>query len=347
MERKKRESNFELLRIVAMLLIVSIHVNNAVGYPKPFTSLCGGAEWAELARDWWHTLCCLAVDVFVLISGWFGIRYSGRGLARYAFQCLSLTLGVALVMLALGEAEWNETTVKRALLLREAPWFATSYLLLYIFSPALNAFVEACGRRGLVTLLAVFYVFQSVYNWYPGHGVGEIKMGYSGLSFMALYLLARGVRLYIADAGILERVNRWAWVGVALLMVTVSAVWGHELTQGGPSWWHIFQSYASPMIIIGALAMVLFFRSLKLRNLWVNQLAEGSFAVYLIHESAMVRPILRGWVRYLVTEFSGSGCLLMLTGLVLTVYMTGVLIDRIRLLGWQEIEQIFIDKRKQ
>ena len=84
-----------------------------------------------------------------------------------------------------------------------------------------------------------------------------------------------------------------------------------------------------------------------MRNLWVNQLAEGSFAVYLIHESAMVRPILRGWVRYLVTEFSGFGCLLMLTGLVLTVYMTGVLIDRIRLLGWQEIEQIFIDKRKQ
>lgn len=76
MEKSERESEFELLRLVAMLLIVLLHI-----YLLEL-------RWERLAPL--NTAIVIpfhmGVPLFVLISGYFGIRVSGRGIAHLVGQ---------------------------------------------------------------------------------------------------------------------------------------------------------------------------------------------------------------------------------------------------------------------
>lgn len=84
-ETKIRQSNFELLRLVAMFMIVLGHANqSSIGvvsrediFSNPFDSFL---------RLFLQQFCTVSVNVFILISGWFGIRSTIKGFANMMFQ---------------------------------------------------------------------------------------------------------------------------------------------------------------------------------------------------------------------------------------------------------------------
>ena len=66
-----RESNIELLRIIAMIMVLLLHANGAIG---PFVQLSdanSGVE--EFLRLFLEIVCVVSVNAFIMISGWFGI----------------------------------------------------------------------------------------------------------------------------------------------------------------------------------------------------------------------------------------------------------------------------------
>ena len=97
MQKKERQSGVELLRIISMFLVLIIHAN-AFGVKWDAldldNSLASGITTIAL-----QSVSCVCVNVFVLISGWFGIRFSWRGLTRFLFQCFFFLFGIYIVML--------------------------------------------------------------------------------------------------------------------------------------------------------------------------------------------------------------------------------------------------------
>ena len=78
---KVRESSFELVRLIAQIMIVIYHIYLVAIEPLynvPFNK----AIWLPL-----H----IGVPLFVLISGYWGIHISGKGLARLLGQMLIYT----------------------------------------------------------------------------------------------------------------------------------------------------------------------------------------------------------------------------------------------------------------
>ena len=77
----KRKSNIELLRIVAMLMVLFLHSNFlSLGYVDKVISV--ETFWRVMAEQ----LCIICVNVFVLISGWFGIKSNLKGSFSLLFQ---------------------------------------------------------------------------------------------------------------------------------------------------------------------------------------------------------------------------------------------------------------------
>lgn len=68
-----RQHNLELLRIVAMLMVLFIHYNLPVR-GKPTPELMHAAFWSSLFTLSLQSVLIVCVNCFVLISGWFGIR---------------------------------------------------------------------------------------------------------------------------------------------------------------------------------------------------------------------------------------------------------------------------------
>lgn len=189
----QRQSNFELLRILAMFLVLVVHADCwTLGFPE-------NADFIEeplqsFTKVVIESAAIVCVNVFVLISGWFGIKPSIKGLSNFIFQCIYFLFGIYMVLILIGKTDLSFQGIAYCLCLSEWNWFIKAYATLYILSPILNAFVAKASKKEFASVLLVFFIFQTVYGW---SGAAKfVEGGYSSFSFIGLYLLSKYVKTY-------------------------------------------------------------------------------------------------------------------------------------------------------
>lgn len=222
MTAKSRLSNIELLRIFSMFGVLIVHADfGALGNPT-HTELFFTPVFT-IMRTFIEAFAIVAVNVFVLISGWFGIKFSWNSLCKLLFQCAFFFFGIWGICSVCGI--WNFGWMKSlymCLMLSENAWFVKCYIGMFIFTPVMNSFIENSTGKQIRVFLFCFFIFQSIYGWIS-EGAPFIAKGYSTFSFMGLYLLARYVRVYK------PRWSRWSmrkdFVAYTLFS-TMTAFWG-------------------------------------------------------------------------------------------------------------------------
>ena len=193
--KKERESNIELLRLLAMFLVLVVHADFfSLGSPTQSDTLSAPAN--AFCRFFFESLSIICVNVFVLISGWFGIKASAKGFCKFAFQCLFFLIGIYAVMLSCGLTSLSIKGLAGCFALLQWNWFIKAYIGLYILAPILNAFVNQAEEKTFRNVLICFFAFQTLYAW-CSNGAVFFEGGYSTMSFIGLYLLARYVKLYL------------------------------------------------------------------------------------------------------------------------------------------------------
>jgi len=89
---KVRESNIELLRNFSMFMILVIHANFVslprIGYEELMSNTV-----PSVTRFLIESMGIVAVNVFVFISGWFGIRTRTKSVFQFIYQILFFWLG--------------------------------------------------------------------------------------------------------------------------------------------------------------------------------------------------------------------------------------------------------------
>ena len=113
---KERLSGMELLRIIAMFLVLVVHAN----YFSLGTPTCQDVQtdaWASFARMFFQSLSIGCVDVFVLLSGWFGIQPKLSSFLNLLFQCAYFLFGIYAICLIIGMSQLNVHGLKGCLLL--------------------------------------------------------------------------------------------------------------------------------------------------------------------------------------------------------------------------------------
>lgn len=192
--KKQRDSNIELLRLIAMFLVLIVHADFfSLGAPSHEETL--SAPLNAFARYFFESLSIVCVNIFILISGWFSIKPSKKSFCNFIFQCIFFLIGIYVLMLILGLTSLSVKGVAGCLVLLKWNWFIKAYIGLYIISPILNSFVETIDRKTFERTLLSFFVFQTIYAWISGAAV-FFEDGYSTMSFIGLYLLARYIHIY-------------------------------------------------------------------------------------------------------------------------------------------------------
>lgn len=319
-----RQSNIEALRIAAMLMVLAVHANFwSLGVPDLAAILA--APSSSLLRMTLESATLVCVNVFVMISGWFSIRPSLRGLSSFLFQCLFYSAGIYLAMIMLGRADANVAGLIDNVLLLGRNWFVGSYLVLYLLSPLLNRLICGVSVRMLAMIVALFYILQITVGWI--YGCALFDDGYSPLSFAGLYLLAALMRRW---NGI--RHLRWLYpLGVAanVALMAVIARFGLRLSA---------EAYSNPLVVIASVGLFCTFAGLKMRqSQFVNKVAASAFAVYLIHMNPYIAPSFRAICIKIYDAVSGGLCIVAFAALILAVFAICVAADRIRLAVWRSL----------
>jgi len=189
--KKPRQSGVETLRIISMLLVLLIHANQ---WNEKWHGLDLQDSFGTSATTiFLQSISCVCVNVFVLISGWFGIRFSLKRLAKFVFQCMFFFTGIYVLALTLGIRSLQIRGIMDCFLFNDMNWFIRAYILLFIISPILNAFVEKASKREMEMTLILFFLFQTIYGW-ATPAAHFIQWGLLITSFVGLYLLAQYVK---------------------------------------------------------------------------------------------------------------------------------------------------------
>lgn len=334
---KQRLSNIELLRLLAMLYVLIVHADfSTFGAPtmeglavRP-VGVCVQYGFECFA------ICC--VDVFVLISGWFGIRFSLNKLWAFLFQVVFYSLGLFLLAVAI--------TLQKALTLEGLKsiflfngsdyWFIKAYLILMVLAPMLNAFCDYASRRELRTILIAYFIILMIYGWLEPASVHFTMNGCTALSFVGLYLLGRYLKMYRPKlTNYNRRIYAVVYVVACLVMFFMCLLFlsqGVRVTLDSR-----LLNYGSPLVILSAVALLLFFSKWTFANKVVNQAAKSCLAVYLLHCNYFVFPIYKDLT--LKAHQLGWGMVVLF---VLAVFVLAIMVDRLRIVMWNVISNNWV-----
>lgn len=337
---KVRLSNIELLRILSMLGVLIVHADFvALGVPTRTEFL--STPTYTVIRTTLEAFAIVAVNVFVLISGWFGINFRWSSLCKLLFQCVFFFFGIYFICYILGLVEISPLKgVYMSLMLSENAWFVKSYLGMFLFAPVMNAFIESASKKQIKIFLLCFFAFQSIYGWIST-GASFISDGYSSFSFMGLYLLARYVRLYKPWWSQWSAYKDCA-IYVLLSLMTASAMLLFIYLDIYPLFM-MFVRYSSLLMIAAALFLLLAFSKLSFSNKFVNWVAASCFAVYLFH-FILFPQYMWGWIQSIASEYTGVAIVVLILALLLGFYAAAILIDQIRIMVWNFVSARYFSK---
>ena len=333
--QKTRDSNIELLRIIAMLLVLIVHTSFfTIGVPTHAETIAEPAK--SSIRFLVQSIAIISVNLFVFISGWYGIRPKMKRFVEFIFQIVFFYAIIFAIFHVIGPDKWTgKTIVEYMLFIEDANWFIKAYIFFFFLSPVINKYVKSASRNSFRWLVIAFFCFQFFYGWYFD-GVKWFSHGYSTMSFIGLYLLASYIKQHSTR---LIRLPFWINIALWLAMTLATTAITFHLTQSIPQGdIRPYFDYNSPLVIAATVFLFLAFNRLHFKSAIVNWIAISCFAAFLLHcNPAFMDGVFQPVIRGAYTQLSYSSFLAYALVFVLAIFSAAIIIDKIRISVWKLI----------
>lgn len=213
----KRNSRIELLRIVSMVLIVAWH------WSTQFCTVEGNAVldtrislyhgFAVLFGSWGQ----IGVDLFIIISVYFLQQrnaFKAKKVIDLVIETMFYGLLWVLVSRYILHIEMGIIQMGKSVfsLFFGSYWFATAYLLMYVFSPVLNTMLNKCTIGFLKKVCMLLLLFVSAYKTlYKSAPVCDFML------FICIYVLIYTIEHSDFRKTVIEK--GWKWFSCCTLML--------------------------------------------------------------------------------------------------------------------------------
>lgn len=271
-----RNSNLELLRILAIFMIVLIHANMYL-----FQFVYGRS--AVFFNGMVNGICNIGVTCFILISGYYGMKPDLGKFVR--MECMMITYSLAETILLcivtpqqMQGAALLEQAVKSFLpFITRKYWFYSCYVCLLFLSGYIQRFIEQLSKqefqRLLCLLLFLFSVLPTLFYFelIPDNGKGLVQM-------IMVYMIGRYIRMYrdvkIPAKALILFLLLWAINGVS-----------HEIPiQIGGIYHHLCKDNSITNLIMAVILFYLF-KEFRFRSAVINRVAGDVFAVFALNNT--------------------------------------------------------------
>ena len=314
-KRPLRNSSIELYRIIATFAVLIVHFNGwFVGdWPLPEYDI-NNPTLFRTGQMTISALSIICVNMFVIISGYFGIRLKLSSILRFCIYLVLIYVPLYIVK-CISDHEFCMTAfLERFFVISYAGYFIQCYFMLMILSPVLNSFIEKYGKKSLGWVI----VFWMLEFWFACiMDVEELgyNHGYSVIHFVLIYMIARCIRLY---EEIIIKIRPMFWV-LGYLLLTFVLVVSHIV---GIKWcW----DYSNPVVVLSAVCSFLPFLYKTYYNKVINWIASGTLAVYVIHVTNRIRNFLENVDTKLLEMNSYPMYLVKILVVILAVFIVSVL----------------------
>lgn len=340
-KKKTRMANIELLRVISMLMVVTLHFLGRGGVNAGATTL--SSTW--ILASVWDSLAIISVNVYVLISGYFLIKSSFKmqKLIDIVLQVFTYSFGLYLIFLITGKNSFSISGFGTSIipLLTNQYWFASAYAGLYILFPFINKALLTMTQKQHRNLCIILILMFTMY-------LPSTTLQQSGTSIVwviCLYVFGAYLRLYYVPKGALNWKNVVFYLVPAILLplskigisIVAKIISPSLLVYNG---W--FYKYNSIFVVWAAVALFVVFLNIEIHSEKLSKficlMGSLTFGVYLFHNNPSLRDhlwnalnlpsIMNNWWFF----FAG-------VGIIVLIFIVSAIVEFIR----QKIYLLFIN----
>lgn len=316
---KERKSNIELLRIIAMIMIISGHYFWIL-MNRNFGSVPKNNNYYLVS--FFESIFIVGVNLFVLITGYFmidKIKVNTRKIVTIITTTIFYSIIIYLIINITNKEIFSiKEFIKSifSIIFYSEYWFIKTYIVLYLLIPFINIGLRNLNKnmfnRLLFILIIIFSVWPSFLPYSP-----DGRLGQSIMHFVVLYCIGAYLKLYFYDNKKRVWIIRYFIFCIMTFICSISkiipaaAAWGNDF---------IFN-------ICSSVCLFIYFSKINIKSKFINELASLMFGVYVIHINRYVAPILYSSV----DKYSESSLLLInLTITTLYIFSICSIIDLFR-----------------
>lgn len=289
-----RLSNFELLRIISMIIIIAHHF-----------SIHGGFEFLAdrmtIPRLWIRFLQMggkIGANVFVLISGYFLINTSKVKISKVIklwLQLLTYSVAIYIVFVIMGLTDFSiRVMIKSCFPVTFGGWwFASCYFVLYLISPFINKLLVTLDKKTYQRLLVLVFVMWCLIPT----ATCQLFESNNLLWFIYLYAIAGYIRLWHDTSKVPAFTYHVLTIGMVILTFLIIAILDWLSLKSS-----FFVMYVTNLfemqqffILFISVCMFLGFKGLNIKySKAINVVSTATFGIFLIHDNEYVRPFFWG-----------------------------------------------------
>lgn len=316
--KSERNSSFELLRLLCIFGILVMH---SFGRLDTSSSLIN-TEFHVLYNSLFNT----GVSCFILISGYFGIRFDLKKLIRLDMMVIFFTMLGTIVLGDFGIKDLIKACIP---VISRRYWFISCYFALCLLAPFLNQIPERLERAKFRSLLLVLLL---IFSFIPTITTYDIMQdaGKGLAHFVMIYLIGRYLAKYFKEP--LSR--KWLMFGFCSCILTIFVLDSARTMLHGVLY-STFARDCSALIILASVLLLLWFRETSFKSAAVNHIAGSVLAVTVL--DAFIQSFLNRYFDWIL--YQDSILLpLIVPGYALAVMVIAILLNELRVLTIGRIE---------
>ena len=285
---KVRNSNFDLLKIIAIGLIVLFHYV----YGKWDYSSMGNYK---VIIDVIWMLGELGVNVFALISGYFMIEqerpFKAKKICLMWIQVIFYSILSTTVTVKMGvlEIDWGRTLQTIFPITYRIWWYASAYFCLYFLTPFINKGLKTLEKKEYIKLNLILLLAFSIWPTFIGiiHNDTESFLFYNRFIWiLSLYCIAGYIRIY----GLCREkctLCHWLFIHICTWILTLLFIVfmpengiSNQIKMKNTYFW----SPNSTVMVVLSISLFMIFCNLKMNeNSVISYIASCVFGIYLGH----------------------------------------------------------------
>lgn len=268
---KTRNESIELLRIIAMLFIVMLHVSGAFANSEADGSVENALHHA------FRSVCFTGVTIFAFISGYFGVKWNGKKFFDYEMMAVTFEIFVfILTILFVPYFSINASLRSLFPISGGSHWYFSAYMFLMLLMKFLPLSAKAVSNSRLVLIMLFLFTFVIQFLFKAN--------GTTFLMLVEIYMIGRCLRLNPIPL-IENHCGKIMMLTLSLnaalfFFAAYSKFLNGKLLQ-------VLANNHNPLIFISAISLFYFFKKHAFRTDFgiFCRLASYMFPVYIVHSA--------------------------------------------------------------
>lgn len=356
--KQERNSNYELMRIISMFMIVVYHIIMHGHVINNYQN-----EGAALLTKFIFFITVVHVNSFILVSGYFqsASKFKQSKLWAIINQSLFYRIVIMSILILFNVISLNRIEVFKEISIIDTTeyWFIKTYIFLYCLTPFINKFIETLSKKNHQKLLMLLLVLFSIIPTITGGWTFD-NNGYTLYNFVFLYLIGAYLRKYpLKEMYIFKPMSKRLYQIFMIMVFISTCILNFVLTNYIDKISNVNSilgelnnyigrastAYSNPFVIIQTIAYFEFFGTLNIKSKVINKIASLTLGVYMIHDNSFIRANVYNWLKINNGPVYSYKFIIYIFIIAVVIYVACSLIEYLRKLLFSFIYKLKISEK--